>query len=40
MIELTKVSTQKYEDKYKQQKDDDDDIDIELQKKMKCEFVR
>lgn len=39
MIELTKVSTQKYEDKYKQQKDDDD-INIELQKKMKCEFVR
>lgn len=39
MIELTKVSTQKYEEKYKQQKDDDD-IDIELQKKMKCEFVR
>lgn len=39
MIELTKILTQKYEEKYKQQKDDDD-IDIELQKKMKCEFVR
>jgi hypothetical protein len=39
MIEFTKVSIQKYEEKYKQQIDDDN-IDIELQRKMKCELVR
>lgn len=39
MIEFTKVSIQKYEEKYKEQIDDNN-IDIELQRKMKCEFVR
>jgi hypothetical protein len=39
MIEFTKVSIRKYEEKYKQQIDDDN-IDIELQRKMKCELVR
>ena len=39
MIEFTKVSIQKYEEKYKQQIDDDN-IDIELQRKMKSELVR